>query len=70
MTYEQAIIQKNTRDGRVLWSHVAAQLGVSEPTARAQFDMTYQRPYSPATLPKAALPPPQLPPGTAWGGES
>lgn len=45
MTFEQQTIVRCTRDGRVLWQHVAAQLGVSEATARAQYDGAYRRPY-------------------------
>lgn len=50
MTYEQQTIARNTRNGRVLWQHVAAQLGCSEPTARAQFDGAYRRPYECAAV--------------------
>lgn len=60
MTYEQATIARNTRNGRVLWQHVAAQLGCSVATARAQYDVAYCRPYAVAT--PAPPKPPAKPP--------
>lgn len=58
MTYEQAVISRCTRNGRILWQHVAAQMGVSEATARSQHDGAYRRPYA------VAAPPPPPPPVT------
>lgn len=37
------IIARCTRDGHVSWQHVAAQLGRSVDSVRAQFDQTYMR---------------------------
>lgn len=56
MTYEQATIARCTRDGHVLWPHVARQLGLSEPTARARFDPTYLKPYVAVCIRESAPP--------------
>lgn len=38
-----AIISRCTRDGRVLWQHVAQQMGISLDSVRSQFDPTHRR---------------------------
>lgn len=38
-----AIIARNTRNGHTAWQHVAAQLGRSVDSVRAQFDPSYMR---------------------------
>ena len=57
MTIEQIVIRRCTREGRILWPHVARQLGISEPTARARHDPTYMRPYQPVVVPALPEPP-------------
>jgi hypothetical protein len=47
------IIHRCTRDGRVLWQHVALQMGMSLDSVRSQFDPTHRR-----TAPQAAAPRP------------
>jgi predicted ArsR family transcriptional regulator len=42
--YEAKIIRRCTRDGRILWQHVAAQMGLAEPTVRQRYDPTWRQP--------------------------
>ncbi|WP_091738914.1 hypothetical protein [Phenylobacterium immobile] len=39
----EAVIARCTRDGRVLWQHVAQQLGGSIDTVRSRYDASYRR---------------------------
>lgn len=39
----EAVIARCTRDGRVLWQHVANQLGTSVDAVRGRYDATYRR---------------------------
>lgn len=54
MSPDKIIIRRCTRDGRILWHHVAAQMGVSEATARAQHDSAYLKSYAPTPAPPKA----------------
>lgn len=42
MTDADTIIARCTRNGVVLWAHVAKQLGTSVDRARSQYDPTYR----------------------------
>lgn len=41
--HEMAVLARCTRDGRILWGHVAKQLGRSEHDTRSQLDPHYLR---------------------------
>ena len=57
--HEMAVLARCTRNGRVIWHHVAEQLGESEPDVRAKHDPTYLRE---GPLPRATVPePPPVP---------
>lgn len=47
--HEMAVLARCTRDGRILWGHVAKQLGKSEHDTRSQLDPHYMR--EPQSLP-------------------